>query len=108
MKTTYRLPKVLRKKMLSVVAKEYNVKSKSKWIREAVETLLVEDVSLMSVGVGDELEVNDTLDTVDLGGLIPEKIDKAIAILRRQDPLLEGIMASIIRAAIRRRIIKWK
>jgi len=108
MKTTYRLPSELRQQMRSIVAKEYNAKSKSRWIREAIDTLLVEDTSLLSVGVGDDLEVNEVLDTVDLGLLIPDRIDKAIATLRRQDPLLEGIMASIIRAAIRRRLAKWK
>jgi Arc/MetJ-type ribon-helix-helix transcriptional regulator len=108
MKTTYRLPAALRVEMLAAVKEKYNVKSKSRWIREAINMLLDEDAALKDVGAGEELEKNDLLDTVDLGQELPGRIDIAIATLRRQDPLMEGVMASIIRASIRRRLLNWK
>jgi len=106
MKTTYKLPTKLREQLRTAYMAEYNAKSKSRWIREAIAFLLEEDQSLSSVGVGDDLEANDCLDTVELGDDIPESIEVAIAVLRRQDPLMEGVMASIIRAAIKWRLAR--
>jgi len=106
MKTTYKLPAQLRNKMRIAYISEYNAKSKSRWIREAIKSFLEEDQSLSNVGVGEDLEVNDCLDTVDLGLEMPTAIEGAISILRRQDPLMEGVMGSIIRASIKWRLGK--
>jgi len=108
MKTTYKLPSQLREQLRAAYIAEYNAKSKSRWIREAIVALLEEDQSLSSVGVGDDLEVNDCLDTVELGSTVPGSIEAAISVLRRQDPLMEGVMASIIRAAIKWRLNKME
>jgi len=106
MKTTYKLPVRLRDQLRIAYTAEYNAKSKSRWIREAIVLLLEEDQSLSSVGIGDDLEANTHLDTVELGDDVPKAIEAAIAILRRQDPLMEGVMASIVRAAIKWRLGK--
>lgn len=108
MKTTYRLPGRLKTELLKAVKEEYNVKSKSRWIRESIVMLLESDASLSAVGVGEDLDTNDTLDTIDLGPELPAMLEGAITTLRRQDPLMEGVMASIIRAAIKGRLAKWK
>lgn len=90
--------------MLEAVRACYGAKGKSRWIREALEELLAEDRALQSVGVGEELAKKDSADVVDLGPELPARIQGAIEILRRQDPLMEGVQSAIIRAAIRRKL----
>ena len=108
MKTTYRLPSELRDELRVAAKEKYNAKSKSRWIRESIDMLLLEDTSLKDVGVGEDLTKNDALDTVDLGDTLPDRLDEAVTTLRRQDPLMEGVLASIIRASIKRRLKNGK
>ena len=50
MKTTYRLPSELRDELRVAAKEKYNAKSKSRWIRESIDMLLLEDTSLKDVG----------------------------------------------------------
>jgi hypothetical protein len=82
----------------------YGLKGKSRWVREAVVELLDSEPVLESVGAGEDLMQHNVLDVVDLGDELPRRIERAMVLLRRQDPLMEGVQSAIIRAAIRRRL----
>jgi len=103
-KTTYRLPSDLRDTMRVEARKQYGAKGKSRWVREAIDELLKADPGLRSVGVAEDLMHHDALDVVSLGDDLRERIEAAMTILRRQDPLMKGVQSVLIRAAIRRRL----
>jgi Arc/MetJ-type ribon-helix-helix transcriptional regulator len=104
-KTTYRLPATLRQQMREAVVRDgYGLRGKSRWIREAIELLFKKDRALINVGLGDDLEENSATDLVVLTPIIENKIEETILKLRTQDPLMEGVQSSIIRAAIRLRL----
>jgi hypothetical protein len=103
-KTTYRLPNVLRIKMLQAVESTYGKKKKSQWINEAIYDLVNNDVGLSSVGLGEHYETQDKSDVILLDEKTFEMLEVAMTIVRRHDPLYEGVQSSIIRAAIKRRL----
>ncbi len=105
-KTTYRLPSELRVKMLNAVAESYGKKKKSLWINEAIKDLISNDVGLSSVGLGEHYDVQDRVDVLLLDENTFHALETAMIIVRRQDPLYEGVQSSIIRAAIRKRLDK--
>ncbi len=103
-KTTYRLPNILRLKMLHAVENSYGKKKKSKWINEAINDLINNDIGLSSVGLGEYYETQDKTDVILIDEKTFENLEAAMTIVRRHDPLYEGVQSSIIRAAIRRRL----
>lgn len=104
-KTTYRLPSELRNSMLESVAMEYGKKGKSKWIKEAIDGLIAKDKGLTSVGLGEDYETNDASDVLVIDSATLEKLQTAMTLIRRQDPLFEGVQSAVIRAAIRMRLL---
>ena len=104
-KTTYRLPAGLRASMLASVAREYGKKGKSRWIKEAIAELVARDAGLSSVGLGEDYETHDTSDVLVMDGAALEQLQGAMTLIRRQDPLFEGVQSAVIRAAIRRRLV---
>ena len=104
-KTTYRLPSHLRKKMLESVAREYGKKGKSRWIKEAITGLITKDTGLSSVGLGEDYETYDASDVIIIDSATFERLQTAMTTIRRQDPLYEGVQSSVIRAAIRMRLM---
>lgn len=103
-KTTYRLPSDLKIKMLQAVEKSYGKKKKSQWINEAINNLVKYDIGLASVGLGEHYESQDKSDVLLLDEKTFQALEAAMTIVRRQDPLYEGVQSSIIRAAIRNRL----
>ena len=103
-KTTYRLPSDLKIKMLQAVEKSYGKKKKSQWINEAINNLVKYDIGLASVGLGEHYESQDKSDVLLLDEKTFQALETAMMIVRRQDPLYEGVQSSIIRAAIRNRL----
>lgn len=103
-KTTYRLPSDLKMKMLQAVEKSYGKKKKSQWINEAINYLISNDIGLASVGLGEHYEIQDKSDVLLLDEKTLQALEAAMTIVRRQDPLYEGVQSSIIRAAIRNRL----
>ena len=103
-KTTYRLPSDLKIKMLQAVEKSYGKKKKSQWINEAINNLVKYDIGLASVGLGEHYESQDKSDVLLLDEKTFQALETAMTIVRRQDPLYEGVQSSIIRAAIRNRL----
>ncbi|MFO1432785.1 MAG: hypothetical protein U1F76_22130 [Candidatus Competibacteraceae bacterium] len=100
-----RLPALLKEKLNQVVrASSYGPKGKSRWVREALEALFLEDPNLITVGVGEHLERNDAEEGFLLAPEQVENLEEGIRLIRSQNPWAEGVRSAIIRAAIRQRI----
>ena len=90
--------------MLQAAIAECGKKGKSRWIHIAIEELFESDPILQSVGQGEDLNVNDATDVINITPELRDRIETAILKLRRQDPLMEGVQSAIIRAAIRQKL----
>lgn len=104
MKTTVRMTVAMRDAMRSAAAKEFGGKGKSRWVREALVDLNMEDPALTSVGVGESVFVPECSDQVVFQREEAQLLDELVARIRKQDPLAEGVQSQILRAAIRRRL----
>lgn len=105
-KTTYRLSSDLKIRMNAAVKDDYGVKKKSLWINEAISQLLDNDIGLSCVGLGEHYEVQDKSDVLLLDEKAYQALETAMTVIRRQDPLYEGVQSAVIRAAIRNRLSK--
>lgn len=88
----------------AVVREGYGARGKSRWTCEAIEQLISEDPLLQWVGRGSDLETRDSTADFRLTDLAGAALEKAVRVLRRQDPSWEGVRPDIVRAAIRWRI----
>ncbi len=103
-KTTYRLSTSLRVGLLEATERKYGKKGKSRWIKEAIDLLIKRDTGLASVGLGEDHEIQDSVDVVLLDANAYDQLESAMTKIRRQDPLFEGVQSAVIRAAIRLRL----
>jgi len=94
----------LRQTMLAAVEEDYGKKGKSKWIKEAIADLVNMDTGLASVGLGEDYEVQDAQDVLVMDVETFQNLEAAMTMIRRQDPLFEGVQSAVIRAAIRKRL----
>lgn len=100
-----RMPSALKTMLHQVINEDgYGGKGKSRWVREALTQLFEHDPDLINVGVGDDLEANDTEDAFFLSKDNGKAIDAAVEIIRSQYPRAEGVQSAIIRAAVRYRL----
>jgi hypothetical protein len=98
------LPQELRDKLLLAVKEDYGVKQKSRWIGEAIQQLITNDVGLASVGLGEVHDQQDSSEVILLDQITYLALETAMTSIRRQDPLYEGVQSAVIRAAIRGRL----
>jgi hypothetical protein len=103
-KTTYRLPQDLREKLLLAVREDYGIKQKSRWVGEAIQQLLLNDIGLASVGLGEVHDQQDSSEVLLLDEATYLALETGMTTIRRQDPLYEGVQSAVIRAAIRNRL----
>ncbi|WP_026608611.1 hypothetical protein [Methylocaldum szegediense] len=105
-KVSYRLPDSLLSQVKRFSTVMYGPKGKSKWICEAIRDLVSTDPGLTKVGLGEDLSRNDALDIVNVDEATWDLFEQACHVVRRQDPLFDGVRSAVIRAAIRHRIDK--
>ena len=89
-----------------IIADGYGLRGKSKWIIEAVESLLhLEDYPTL-VDIADDMD--DLSDMVSIR--LPEetmlRIEKAVVHVRRRYPTIEGVKSNLIRASIVQRLLR--
>lgn len=89
-----------------LVAGNYNLKMKSKWICESIEQLLEMKNYPELVDLNDEMTNFTEKDTVSLDLRLKYKIDDAIIKIRKLYPSMEGVQSRIIRTAILQRILR--
>lgn len=106
--TTVRIPLPLEKKLLSaVINSNYGMRGKSRWIEEAILSLLRTDDYSDHVNWDLTAENGVTTKTMSLSldKSSIDKLDKAVTEVRRHFPNLEGVKSRVIRAAIMQRIL---
>lgn len=88
-----------------IIADGYGMRGKSKWIIEAVESLLHLDDYPTLVDIADDMD--DLSDMVSIR--IPEellmKMEQAVIKVRKQYPTIEGVKSNLIRASIIQRLL---
>ncbi len=106
-KVTSAVPKSLKNELQEHVIKGgYGLRGKSKWISEAVESLLDLKDFLELISYSDEMHGFDQMETAVIEYPLKVKLDKAIVTIRKEFPIIEGVKSRIMRTAILQRILR--
>lgn len=106
-KITFAVPSSLKNELRVLVIKDgYGLRGKSKWISEAVESLLTYRDFLELMSYSDEMHGFDQLETAVIEYPLKIKVDKAIVQVRKEFPVLEGVKSRIMRTAVLQRILR--
>ena len=84
----------------------YGFRGKSKWISEAVESLLLIKDYPALISYNDEMYGFDKIETAVIDYSLKLKIEKAIIHIRKEFPTMEGVKSRILRTAIMQRILR--
>jgi len=104
---TFRLPSTLQQLLHESFVSTYGARGKSRWVREALQDMFENDRELSWVGRGEALvDENDAAEMFSISSELDDKLTVAATIVRRQDPLIEGIQSKIVRGAIRRKLYR--
>lgn len=106
-KITFVLPEQLQHELRQkVVGDGYGMRGKSKWVGEAIESL-IEHTDFISLGyLSNEMKGFEKMETISIGKNIKNKIDNAILETRKKYPMLEGVQSRLIRTSIMQRILR--
>lgn len=103
---TYRLHKSLLQEIAIYMSHEgYNLKEKSKWVSEAIETLLSIPDYPDLVKLNAEMHSFEKSDYVTIDKNLKNKLDESALTVKKQYPHLEGVLSLIIRTAIMQRML---
>lgn len=106
-RTTVRLPQGVRDEMLQrIVSDGYGFRGKSKWITEAIESLLSISDFQEYVAIADEMTSLTEAEVLIMPVTVKNKLDQAILVVRKQYPILEGVQSCIIRSSIIQRLLR--
>jgi len=101
------IPEKLKNDMENQLVKDhYGVRSKSKWVREAIELLLKQKNYVELVRYSNEMENFKHMEGIVLENTLKKRIEDAIINVRKVYPTLEGPQSSIIRTAILQRLVR--
>ncbi len=82
----------------------HGAKGKSRWLRDALEMLDLQDPAMTSVGFGEAHFVPECAEQFLLSDEAVTRLELMVARVRRQDPLAEGVQSQVLRAAVRWRL----
>lgn len=85
--------------------RNYDLKSKSKWISEAIEAFFALNNFVELVMINDQMHGFEKLDAVSIDRELKFRLDFAVIEVRQQYPALEGVQSKIVRAAIIQRLL---
>ena len=104
-KVTVRLPAELKQQLpLKILSDRYNMREKSKWVVEAVRSLMRLpdwEGALLS----EALTKTDAQDVFTMPTELVEEMNREVARLAMEKPSLNASQSAIIRAAINRRVL---
>ena len=105
--TSIKLSKNIEMAMLQrVIAEEYGMRGKSKWIKESIEEILSLPNFPELVDIADELEHLEKVASIRFPDTMMLTIDEAVIKVRQSYPAMEGVRSKIIRAAILQKLIR--
>jgi hypothetical protein len=106
-KITLVVPAQLQNELRLRVAKDgYGLRGKSKWVSEAVQSLLIMNDFAKLVHYSEELHGFEKVETIVITTVLKQALDNAIVTTRQQFPTLEGVQSAIIRTAIMQRLLR--
>ena len=106
-RTTVRLPLGVRNEMLQKIIEDgYGFRGKSKWITEAIESLLSLTDFEEFVKIADQMSDLPKAEIVYFPPYVKANLDQAIIRVRKRFPTLEGVQSCIIRSSIIQRLIR--
>jgi hypothetical protein len=106
-KITFAVPESLKNEVRMYVIKEgYGLRGKSKWVSEAVESLLSLKDYPELISYNDEMYGFNEIETIVLSGQLKLALEKAVLQVRTEYPTLEGVKSRIMRTAIMQRILR--
>ncbi len=105
--TSIKLQKRLHHAMLQrVISDGYGMRGKSRWIIEAIESLLqIADYPSL-VDIANDMDHLSEMISIRLSEELMVKLDQAIIQVRRYYPAMEGVKSNLIRASIIQRLIR--
>lgn len=100
--TTFRVDAELRAALNAALARDgVSERRKSRWLCAAVQEFVHADPRMATVGAGENLKRFTLAERILMDEATEDAIDRAIRLIRASDYRVEGLQASIIRAAIR-------
>jgi hypothetical protein len=88
-----------------VVLDGYDLKSKSKWVVEAIERLLTMSSYVDLVKVNDAMQGFEKFESILVDRNLKKQLDESIITIRRKYPEIEGVQSRILRTAILQRLL---
>ena len=105
-KVSFVLPGMLQKDLKEkMVLDGYDFKGKSKWVSEAINSLLEMHTFPDLVKLNDEMSGFEKLESVVLAKELKKRLDEAVLKVRIQYPTIEGVQSRILRTAIVQRLL---
>lgn len=106
-KITFVLPDVVQKEFRERIAKDgYDMRGKSRWVSEGIETLLDMRNYPELVYINNEMKGFEKLESIVVTKKLKKCLDDAIIHVRRAYPAMEGVQSRIVRTAIVQRILQ--
>lgn len=102
--TTVRMTKDMARVFTSAYRVIYGQRGCSRWVEEALESLLKDASFVMKVGVGEADQAFEANKGVSLTPKCQRLLEDGIRRYRRLDPMAEGVGSKILRAAIKQRL----
>ena len=101
------LPKEVKQEMLNCIVNDgYGMRGKSKWVSEAIATLITLPNYEEYVMIANEVSCLTEPDVIQLSSELREKLDKAVIDVKTNYPLMDGVQSCIIRTSILQRILR--
>lgn len=89
-----------------VISDGYGMRGKSKWVAEAITNLLSTKNFPELVSYSDEMQGFDKIDTLVIEPELKRELEHAVLLIRKQFPVMEGVVSRIIRTAILQRLLR--
>lgn len=106
-KITFVVPAALQIELRERIPRDgYGLRGKSKWVSEAIESLLVLEHFARLVQYSEEMHGFEKVETVVVSAELKKQIDQAILEVRKYYPGSEGVQSSIVRTAIMQRLLR--
>jgi len=105
-KVSFVIPDKLQKELNERIVQDgYNLKSKSKWVAEAIQQLFNLTNFVDLVKVNDTMIGFEKFESILIDEQLKNKLEKSIIDVRKRYPEIEGVQSRIMRTAILQRLL---